>query len=141
MKRVALLISALGVASCALWIDGTPTTEAAAPQKKQAPPKTKRKNAVNGALWSFAATNRQGKQIRFRYRAEDLVLYDPDSGAVIGKSEPIGDKRSRVTFNEKSQFPTTFEIRQTDTAPNPKWAGRANYDNDTWTIELRGLIN
>jgi hypothetical protein len=140
MKRLAMLLSAVLAVSCALCIEGTPATEAAVAQKKQ-PPKTKRKNAVNGALWSFVATNRQGKQIRFRYRAEDLVLYDPDSGAVIGKSEPVAEKRSRVTFNERSQFPATFEIRQTDTAPNPKWAGRANLDNDTWTIEPRGLIN
>jgi hypothetical protein len=139
MRRIFVLgcVSLLFLSVIARLELGGARTSAAQEKKKQ----PKKKQKVDGALWSFVATDRKGKQVRFQYRAADLVLYDPDTEEEIGKSVPIGDVRSRVTFNEKSEFPCEFVIRKTDPGPPPKWEGTAEFEGRSWTIQLRGLLN
>lgn len=140
MRRLAVLGSAVLMVVAAVLVTPGEVGGAAGPaaQKK---PSAKKKQAVDGALWSFVATARDGKQVRFRYRAADLVLIDPDTDRVIGKSEPLAPTRSRVTLNDASAFPSVFEIVRTETAPHPVWKGTATFQGREWTIVLRGLLN
>lgn len=135
-RSLALLGSLALVLAAAQAAPEPPDLATAAPAQKKQP---RKKGAVDGALWSFVATDRQGKQIRFRYRAADLVLYDPDTGAEIGKSEPIEPGVSRVTFDSDSDFPAEFVIRRGEGPA--RWSGKADYDGRTWTIQLRGILD
>ena len=92
---------------------------------------------LDGATWAFSAANGKGEQvIRFNYRAGDYVLYDSKTDAVIGKVDAIKQGRSRVIFNDKSQFATTFAIENKGFG---HWTGRARFKDDDWTVTLRRL--
>jgi hypothetical protein len=90
----------------------------------------------DGATWAVTATNRNADQVlKFEIRMEDLVVYDPKTGEVIGKSEPLANDRARLILNDKSPFATTIVIRQEGRI----WTGRAVHKNQDWTLMLRRL--
>ena len=139
MRRLAVLCSiALLTALIPIAPHEVGGSPAAPVQKKFA---KKYGGKVDGAVWGFVATSRDGQQIRFRYVARDLVLVDPETQEVIGKSVPITPKRSRVTFEKNSKFPATFEIVNVHREGHPMWNGTADYDGKSWTIRLTGLVN
>lgn len=84
------------------------------------PPGKAKGGEVNGAIWHFVANNGPSvdgtsetpRKIEFRYLAVDLALHDMRRNDVIGKTEPLGPARSRVTFHENSPFPCSFEIEK-----------------------------
>jgi hypothetical protein len=130
-KRVAWLL--LGWMSLSLLAGGASAE----------PPRRKGGN-VKGAVWQFSATNgpsvrgtsEKPRTIEFRYRAEDLVLHDIVRNEVIGKSEPDGPQKSRVTFNDESRFPCTFDIEKLAKDP-PVWKGKTEFKGQTWYVTMR----
>jgi hypothetical protein len=134
-KRVAWLL--LGWMSLSLLGGGA-----------NAEPPRRKGGDVNGAIWQFSATNgpsvrgtsEKPRTIEFRYRAEDLVLHDMVRNEVIGKSEPKGPDKSRVTFNEEFRFPCTFDIEKISKDP-PVWKGKAEFKGQTWYVTMRMIRN
>ncbi len=94
------------------------------------------KDTVDGALWVFAATNRSGKQIRFRYRVTNSIMFDPDTDKQIGEVHNAGKGKSRVTMHKGTKFPATFGL-EIDKAG--LWLGNGKYDGDSWAIQVRCL--
>ena len=137
MRRFVLLMTACFVVMAAIGTDGSMAARASAAAQRKAPPKKGRGvRVVDGALWDFIATNgKADQQIRFRYRASNLVLYDADTDKLIGKVEEINEG-SRVVFNDKSRFPATFTIRKQG---GGVWKGSAKYKDEDWAVEVRRL--
>lgn len=139
-SRAMVVSMALTVAALAALGRAVPPAEAAPvvayePQKK-GPRRPLPPAQADGATWAVTATNRNADQVlKFQIRMEDLVVYDPKSGEVLGKSEPLPNDRARLILNEKSQFPTTIVIHQ----EGREWTGRASYDGQDWTVLLRRL--
>lgn len=113
-----------------------------------AEPPRRRGGDVKGAIYHFMATNgpsvrgtsEEPRKIEFRYRAIDLVLHDMVRNEVIGKTEPDGPQKARVTFNDESRFPCKFDIEKVAQNP-PVWKGKAEFKGQTWYVTLRGLKN
>ncbi|WP_435016452.1 hypothetical protein TA3x_004018 [Tundrisphaera sp. TA3] len=137
MRRIAILASVCAVLLMSFLPGGaTPGHAEPLQKKKRAVLKKDTKDTIDGALWKFRATTREGKEITFKYRATNLTLYDPETGETIGKTENAGKRAAKVTFNDKSKFPGTFTIDM----QNPGYyTGTATHDGKSWDLSLRGI--
>jgi hypothetical protein len=141
-RRTFLRYTGIGITGAAFgW--GQDAAVGAPPKKKKRPDRKRGdgnrdgKNTVQGALWQFEATDaRSNKQIKFRYRAADYVLYELETGEVIGTTKDIAKERSLVVLNDKSPFPGTFEIRFLRLS---HWVGQFVKDDADWRIKLTCL--
>ena len=134
MSRPSTFLVALFVAACG---GGTTVTTSGSSGGELPPaPILVPQRAHDGATWAVTATNRNADQvIKFEIRMEDLVIYDPKSGEVLGKSEPLPNERARLILNDKCPFPATVVIRQ----EGREWTGRASHQDQDWTVLLRRL--
>lgn len=140
MTRAGVMVVSMVLTACALSgmgrvmpAAGSASAGAYEVQKKR-PGRPRIPDQVDGATWAVTATNRNADQVlKFEIRMEDLVVYDPKTGEVIGKSEPLPQERARLILNDKSPFPTTIVIRQ----EGREWTGRADYKDQDWTVLLR----
>ena len=140
MRRVIVLFSICAILTMVSWL-GAPSSShaqlkfASVQRKKGGNPDNS--DLVDGALWRFVATNRDGKQIRFQYRANNSILYDTDTNEVIGKSVNISKGKARVTLNSKSKFATSFVINHQERV---HWTSQADFEGKSWAIDLMGIL-
>jgi hypothetical protein len=92
------------------------------------------KNNVDGALWVLTANDsKSGRELTFRYRASNGVLYDAGSGRAIGDTKPVAKGLARVTFSGDSPFPGSFEIKLRRVN---HWRGQKSDSTGDWNVSL-----
>lgn len=148
-KRFSMLLLTL-VTLCFVGVELAGDVTAQPPRRPGGrPPGKPRRDEVVGAIWYFVANNGPSvdgtsetpRKIDFRYRAVDFALHDMRKNDVIGKTEPLGPGKSRVTFHDNSRFPCSFEIEQIRKPPKPLWKGKAEFEGQTWAVTLEGVRN
>jgi hypothetical protein len=138
MRQFMTLLSICAILTVLSWL-GAPASShaqlkfASVQRKKGGNPDNS--EMVDGALWRFVATNRDGKQIRFHYRANNSILYDNDTNEIIGKSVNISKGKARVTLNSKSMFASSFVINYVG---HVHWTSQADFEGKSWDTVRRG---